>query len=155
MYTYNANSEPQKMMLVDFQYCCWASPTIDLHYFLNTSLIEELRLNNQEVLLQFYHSELSRMLHSVQYKRHIIPTLHEFYVQFVENSFYGKFNFPISISEISGWQFKVWNSKSFPSDSMNFIYSFYGIHAHSAASNKWILWRCSFWGIFWNWWKID
>lgn len=89
MYTYNAHNEPEKMMLVDFQFCCWTSPTIDLHYVMNTSLDEELRLHHQDELLQFYHSELSRMLTSLQYKKHI-PTLHEFHVQFMENSFYGK-----------------------------------------------------------------
>lgn len=92
MYSYNAKNEPEKMMLVDFQFCCWTSPTIDLHYFLNTSLEDELRLNHQEELLQFYHSELSRMLTSLQYKKHI-PTLDEFHVQFMENSFYGRSNF--------------------------------------------------------------
>ncbi|KAJ6636145.1 hypothetical protein Bhyg_14732, partial [Pseudolycoriella hygida] len=87
MYTYNANNEPEKMMLVDFQYCCWTSPTIDLHYFMNTSLRNELRLNHQEELLQIYHSELARMLASLQYKKHI-PSLHELYIQFIENNFY-------------------------------------------------------------------
>lgn len=90
MYTYNAKNEPDKMMLVDFQFCCWTSPTIDLHYFINTSLNDNLRLNYQEELLKFYHSELSRMLTSLQYKKHI-PTLHEFHLQFMENCFWGKF----------------------------------------------------------------
>lgn len=96
MYTYNAKNEPDKMMLVDFQFCCWTSPTIDLHYFMNTSLKDDLRLHYQEELLQFYHSELSRMLANLQYKKHI-PTLHEFHVQFMENSFYGKFSLYLSL----------------------------------------------------------
>lgn len=89
MFTYNANNEPEKMMLVDFQYCCWTSPTIDLHYFLNTSLTNDLRTYHQDELLQFYHSELTRMLTSLQYKKHI-PTLHEFHIQFMENGFFGE-----------------------------------------------------------------
>lgn len=89
MFTYNAKNEPEKMVLVDFQFCCWASPAVDLHYFFNTSLTDELRSNNQDELLQFYHSELHRMLTSLQYGKHI-PTMHEFYVQFVENSFFGE-----------------------------------------------------------------
>lgn len=89
MYTYNAKNEPDKMMLVDFQFCCWTSPTIDLHYFMSTSLTDDLRLHYQEELLQFYHSELARMLASLQYKKHI-PTLHEFHLQFMENSFWCK-----------------------------------------------------------------
>ncbi|KAG4075458.1 hypothetical protein HA402_015111 [Bradysia odoriphaga] len=87
MFTYNSKNEPEKMMLVDFQFCCWASPAVDLHYFFNTSLTDELRLNSQDELVQFYHSELYRMLTSLRYKKHI-PTLHEFHVQFIENSFY-------------------------------------------------------------------
>ncbi len=87
---------------IDFQFCCWTSPTIDLHYFMNTSLTNELRLNHQDELLQFYHSELTRMLRSLQYKKHI-PTLQEFHVQFKENSFFGLMSSlliqPIQINE--------------------------------------------------------
>lgn len=75
--------------LIDFQFPCWSSPTLDLHYFFNTSLEEDLRMNHQEALLQFYHNELARTLEALEYKQHI-PTLHEFNVQFLEKAFFGK-----------------------------------------------------------------
>lgn len=106
MFTYNADNEPDKMMLVDFQFCCWSSPTIDLHYVMNTSLTDELRSHHQEELLQFYHSELSRMLASLQYKKHV-PTLHEFYVQFTENSFYGKLSLGRSLNGIGPGNLRI------------------------------------------------
>lgn len=74
--------------LIDFQFSCWASPTLDLHYFFNTSLQEDLRLHQQEDLVQFYHNELVSTLNKLEYKKHI-PSLHDFQVQFLEKAFYG------------------------------------------------------------------
>lgn len=89
MFGYTLDKIPEKVMLMDFQFCCWASPTIDLHYFFNTSLEENLRLYYQDELLQYYYKVLARALKNLQYPNHI-PTLLEFTLQFMENSFYSK-----------------------------------------------------------------
>lgn len=78
--------------LIDLQLCRWTSPTLDLHHFFNTSLEEELRLHHQEELVQFYYNELARALERLHYKK-TIPTLHEFYIQFIEKDFFGLFEF--------------------------------------------------------------
>lgn len=88
MFTYNENKEPEKIMLVDFQFSCWASPTIDLHYYFNTSMTNDLRLNHQEELVQYYYRHLVRTLRDLQFSGRI-PSLREFYMEFIENSIYG------------------------------------------------------------------
>lgn len=90
MFTYDANGQPKNMMLVDFQFSCWASPTIDLHYFFNTSLREDLRMYHQDELVQWYHAVLVKTLLTLGYRGHV-PTLLELHVDFLQNSFYGRF----------------------------------------------------------------
>lgn len=89
MFTYDTMGEPNNMMLVDFQFCCWASPTIDLLYFFNTSLREDLRMYHQDELLQWYHSVLAKTLQTLGYRGYV-PTLLEFHGEFLQNSFYGR-----------------------------------------------------------------
>lgn len=90
MFRYNsANKQPENTMLVDFQFCCWSSPTIDLHYFMNTSMEEDLRLQRQDELVQYYHSVLVEALRKFNYHQRI-PTLQELHIDFVTTMFYGK-----------------------------------------------------------------
>lgn len=89
MFTYTTFGEPDHVMLLDFQFCCWTSPTLDLHHLFNTSLCEDLRRNDQDNLLQFYYEALSQTLLSLQFQG-VIPTLHEFRCQYFSSSFYGR-----------------------------------------------------------------
>lgn len=88
MVSYNDVNQLDNVALIDFQFSCWASPTLDLHYLFNTSLAEDLRLFHQEELVQFYHKKLANALKRLNYQKRI-PTLHEFHVQFLEKTFYG------------------------------------------------------------------
>ncbi|XP_061393297.1 uncharacterized protein LOC133328768 [Musca vetustissima] len=74
------------IMFIDFQMCNWSSPTVDLHYYFNTSLQADILLDvtSEEKLLQYYHSILCEMLKKLKFKGHI-PTLHELTVQFEES----------------------------------------------------------------------
>lgn len=78
----------ENMVYLDFQFSCWTSPAIDLHYFFNTSLQETLRENNINELIEFYHGHLANYLKRLNYPGHV-PTLDEFQKQFLEKSFYG------------------------------------------------------------------
>lgn len=84
------NKQLENLALIDFQFSCWTSPAIDLHYFFNTSLSEELRLHHQEELIQYYHRKLTTILKCLNYQKHV-PTLLEFQVQFLEKSIYGMY----------------------------------------------------------------
>lgn len=79
----------ENVMLIDFQYACWSSPVIDLHYFLNTSLQESLRPNRFDELIDFYHGNLVETLKRLRYKKPI-PTLEQLKQQYLDKSFYGK-----------------------------------------------------------------
>lgn len=84
----DVESEIEEMRFIDFQYSCWASPTIDLHFFFNTSLHESLRPHRFDDLIEFYHEHLSNFLKCLGYKKHT-PTLDEFKQQYLDRSFYG------------------------------------------------------------------
>lgn len=84
------NLQLDNVTFIDFQFSCWTSPTIDLHYLFNTSLCEDLRLYHQEELIQYYHKKLTTVLKRLNYQKHV-PSLHEFQVQFLQKSFYGTY----------------------------------------------------------------
>lgn len=44
---------------VDFQYCHYGSPAVDLLYFFGTSPADEVRLHHRELLLREYHNSLT------------------------------------------------------------------------------------------------
>lgn len=80
--------EIENIIFIDFQYSCWTSPTIDLHYFFNNSLQESLRPGRFDELITFYHGHLTTSLEGLEYKQQI-PTLEQFKQQYFEKSFYG------------------------------------------------------------------
>ncbi|XP_063223192.1 uncharacterized protein LOC134531421 [Bacillus rossius redtenbacheri] len=53
---------PEDAMLIDFQFCLFASPGIDLQHFVHTSPTEQVRAEHAEGLLRAYHAELSATL---------------------------------------------------------------------------------------------
>lgn len=82
----------ENIIFIDFQYSCWTSPTVDLHYFLNTSLQESLRPSRFDDLIMFYHSHLERYLNRLGYKKSI-PNLDQLKQQYHDKNFYGKNDF--------------------------------------------------------------
>lgn len=79
----------ENMIFIDFQYSCFTSPAIDLHYFFNTSLQESLRPNRFDELIAFYHGHLVTYLTRLEYGK-AIPNLDQFKQQYLDKSFYGK-----------------------------------------------------------------
>lgn len=82
----------ENMIFIDFQYSCWTSPTIDLHYFFNNSLHESLRPGRFDELIEFYHENLVDSLKCLGYKKHI-PSLEELKQQYLDKGFYGERSF--------------------------------------------------------------
>lgn len=79
----------ENVIFIDFQFAYWSSPTTDLHFFLSTSLNESLRIHCFKELLEYYHKNLVEFLQKLNYKQHI-PTWPEFYEQYQEKHFMGK-----------------------------------------------------------------
>lgn len=86
----NQTSMLRNAIFIDFQYSLWTSPAIDLQYFLNTSLQEDVRSNHIDELVTFYHGDLAMHLKRLDYRKHI-PSLQEFQQQFLAKSFLGEF----------------------------------------------------------------
>lgn len=84
----NDATDFENIILLDFQYSCWTSPAIDLHYFFNNSLQESLRPHRFNELIAHYHKHLTAYLSSLGYKKEI-PSLEQFKQQYLDKSFYG------------------------------------------------------------------
>lgn len=87
----------ENMIYLDFQFSCWTSATIDLQYFLNTSLEEALRPDRIQELLEFYHKHLTGFLKQLGYRKSM-PTFVEFQKQFLGKSLYGRCSMWILLS---------------------------------------------------------
>lgn len=80
----------ENLIFIDFQFSFWSSPTIDLYYFLNSSLCDSLRPNRFDELVQFYYDRLAEYLKRLNYSKKI-PTWPEFFAQYQERRFFGGF----------------------------------------------------------------
>ncbi|XP_041674679.1 LOW QUALITY PROTEIN: uncharacterized protein LOC108113795 [Drosophila eugracilis] len=90
MFQYDDQGHPINAILIDFQFSVWNSPAIDLHYFFSTSIHENLRLQHQTELVQFYYYKLAEALKKVKYLGKV-PSLFEFQHQFRSKAFYAVF----------------------------------------------------------------
>lgn len=104
MFKYNDSSklprQPDDVVLIDFQFSCWSSPAVDLHYLFNTSVQEHVRLYHQDELVQCYYNILADTLKQLRYAGKI-PTLHEFQIQVQSKSFLGKLYFKYFVYKYS------------------------------------------------------
>ncbi|EDX14392.1 GD21201 [Drosophila simulans] len=90
MFQYDAKEHPTNAIFIDFQFSVWNSPAIDLHYFFSTSLQDNLRLEHQTELVQFYYYRLTEALRKLKYAGRI-PSLFDFQLQFRSRGFYAVF----------------------------------------------------------------
>ncbi|XP_063706149.1 uncharacterized protein LOC134835209 [Culicoides brevitarsis] len=85
MFRYDEEGSLKDVVVLDWQYATYASPFVDLFFFIFTSTNDEIRINHAD-LLQFYHKELTETLKKLKYPKHI-PTLLEFRLQYLRKSF--------------------------------------------------------------------
>ncbi|XP_055382806.1 uncharacterized protein LOC129612968 [Condylostylus longicornis] len=86
MFKYKENGEIENALLIDFQFSKWTSPAWDLHYFINTSVQEEVRHKRQDELFQCYHENLVNILKKLNYVGKV-PDLHKFRLEMAEKEF--------------------------------------------------------------------
>ncbi|XP_020811786.1 uncharacterized protein LOC110186837 [Drosophila serrata] len=91
MFQYDGKGHPTNAIFIDFQFSVWNSPAIDLHYFFSTSIQEDLRLQHQPEMVQFYYYKLVEALKKLRYSGHI-PSLFQFQQQFRVKAFYAAFS---------------------------------------------------------------
>ncbi|KAM7361448.1 uncharacterized protein ACRADG_012008 [Cochliomyia hominivorax] len=89
MFKYCAKTgQPIDVLLIDFQYSFWGSPTLDLHHFFNTSIKEPLRRYHQDELFQIYHQQFTETLRKLNYKSNPIPSLKKFRLHAEQKKFF-------------------------------------------------------------------
>lgn len=74
--------------LIDFQIAFWASPAADLLYFLLSSVADDIKIDEFDNLVEFYHGHLTSALKQVKFDQHI-PTLAELNVDMLEKGGFG------------------------------------------------------------------
>uniref|UniRef100_W8B1A9 CHK kinase-like domain-containing protein n=1 Tax=Ceratitis capitata TaxID=7213 RepID=W8B1A9_CERCA len=74
-------------ILIDFQFSIWSTPAVDLHYFFNTSLPNELRIDRQDELVKCYYDVLADALERLNYGGRK-PSLHDICIQMEAGRFY-------------------------------------------------------------------
>ncbi|CAO1438719.1 unnamed protein product [Diamesa tonsa] len=103
MFKYDAEGNIIDIVVLDFQYCCLASPTLDLIYFILTSTKNELRFDQFDELVQFYYYQLRDLLLKMNFDMSKLPSLHKFHLQMEKKLFYGFTTlflvFPVMISK--------------------------------------------------------
>jgi thiamine kinase-like enzyme len=91
LFTYDQNGDPEETVVLDYQYSFVGSVTLDLHYFLFTSLPDDIRESKMDELIQFYYYELKSFLQKLNYDMSNFPTLHGLQIEFLRKMFYGEF----------------------------------------------------------------
>ncbi|XP_058447892.1 uncharacterized protein LOC131428186 [Malaya genurostris] len=102
LFKYDANGKPIDVVLLDFQFCCYSTPIVDLCYFIFTSTQDFLRQNCFDELVQYYYYNLANYVKKLKYTGKF-PTLHEFQRQLLKKLFYAVFTsivcLPVQINE--------------------------------------------------------
>ncbi|KAJ8881627.1 hypothetical protein PR048_018113 [Dryococelus australis] len=65
MFRHSESGEVEAIMMVDFQCCSYNSPVLDIHQFLFSSAVDEVRAHHIEALLREYHAELTATLEAL------------------------------------------------------------------------------------------
>lgn len=89
LFKYNSDGQPQHIKLVDYQMIFYNKPTLDLHWFFNTSLRPEIRDRTAQ-LLTIYYSTLESSLKLFDFAAPI-PSFEEISESFHETRMYGYF----------------------------------------------------------------
>ncbi|BFF92958.1 uncharacterized protein DMAD_10900 [Drosophila madeirensis] len=85
MFQYDDKGCPINVVLIDFQFCTWTSPAADLHYFCSSSLREDAREKETE-LVQHHYYVMKKILAKFTHKC-VLPSLLEYQLQFESRRF--------------------------------------------------------------------
>ncbi|XP_058055647.1 uncharacterized protein LOC131207056 [Anopheles bellator] len=67
-------------MLIDFQICSWTTPSVDLHYLLDTIIDQSLKETHRNEIVHLYYQEFRRILQGLGYVGQI-PRLWELQIE--------------------------------------------------------------------------
>lgn len=89
MFKLNADKEPEDVLLLDFQGCSWSGPGLDLHYFITSSVHNDVKIDCYDELIKHYHEQLLESLKKLKYDQYV-PTLDDLYQDLSEKAGMGK-----------------------------------------------------------------
>jgi aminoglycoside phosphotransferase (APT) family kinase protein len=81
-------SEPSDVSLIDFQGNTWAGPALDLHYFIVSSVNDDIKVDRFDEFIKWYHEALVESLTKLKFDQHI-PTLDELYTDLMDKAHTG------------------------------------------------------------------
>ncbi|EDV53621.1 uncharacterized protein LOC6554283 [Drosophila erecta] len=87
MFKYEAGV-PSDVLLIDFQYAFWGSPTLDIHHLLNTSAVEQVRSELQMEMRCVYHDVFVGELQRHGFKGQRLPSRKQFHLESEQKRFY-------------------------------------------------------------------
>ncbi|GAB0088768.1 hypothetical protein DMENIID0001_032320 [Sergentomyia squamirostris] len=93
MYKYDENGSPTDVIFIDFQMSHWGRPSIDLMYFMFSSVRPEIVVQEYDTLIAHYHSILVDSLIKLGYEK-TPPLLKDIHIQILQNSAYGALCLP-------------------------------------------------------------
>ncbi|KAH8382765.1 hypothetical protein KR009_005159 [Drosophila setifemur] len=79
---------PSDVLLIDFQYAFWGSPTLDIHHLLNTSAVEGVRSELQVEMRCVYHEVFVRELQRLGFRGQRLPSRKQFHLESEQKRFY-------------------------------------------------------------------
>ncbi|XP_059620938.1 uncharacterized protein LOC132264676 [Phlebotomus argentipes] len=88
MFKYDSSGKVKDCILVDYQMCHYASPAIDLNYFIFTSLQKDIRLAKMDHLVQYYHTQLVSAMKLLK-STTTPPTLLDLQIEMLRKMHYG------------------------------------------------------------------
>ncbi|XP_053691220.1 uncharacterized protein LOC128739748 [Sabethes cyaneus] len=102
LFKYDASGNPIDVILLDFQFCSYSTPVIDLCYFFFTSTKDAIRQDHFEEYVQYYYYLLAEYTEKLKYSKKF-PTLHQFQRQLLKKMFYAVYSsfiaLPVQINE--------------------------------------------------------
>ncbi|XP_062565776.1 uncharacterized protein LOC134228028 [Armigeres subalbatus] len=96
MFKYDAKGQPIDVLILDFQYCCYATPAIDLFYFFFTSTRDEIRQNCFDEYMHYYYCHLTKYSKRLNCTKRF-PTLHQFQQQLLKKMFYAIYSTAVAL----------------------------------------------------------
>jgi aminoglycoside phosphotransferase (APT) family kinase protein len=89
MFKFNESKEPEDVQMLDFQSSAWGTPSLDLHYFLISSVHDNIKVEYYDEFIEHYHDEFCKSLKKLKYDQYI-PTLDDLYEDMLDKSEMGK-----------------------------------------------------------------
>ena len=74
----NESNEPEDLLMLDFQASSWASPGLDLHYFITSSVHDDVKIACYDEFIKHYYDQFTESLRKLKYNQHN-PSLDELY----------------------------------------------------------------------------